>query len=71
MRHLIARLSVWWTNPSVKRPLKKQKLGSIGILVEQSGGRKLILWQPSNGLGVNVKKEVELISTFRCNRSLG
>jgi hypothetical protein len=31
-------------------------LGSIGIHVEQSGGRKLILRQPSNGLGVNVKK---------------
>jgi hypothetical protein len=31
-------------------------LGSIGIHVEQSGGRKLILRQPSNGLGDNVKK---------------
>jgi hypothetical protein len=29
-------------------------LGSIGIHVEQSGGRKLILRQSSNGLGVNV-----------------
>jgi hypothetical protein len=33
-------------------------LGSIGIHVEQSGGGKLILRQPSNGLGVNVKKYI-------------
>jgi hypothetical protein len=32
----------------------------MGIHVEQSGSRKLILRQPSNGLGVNVKKGCSL-----------
>jgi hypothetical protein len=39
-------------------------LGSIGIHVEQSGGRKLIFRQPSNGLGVNAKKRVFSNITF-------
>jgi hypothetical protein len=33
-------------------------LGSRGIHVEQPGGRKVILRQPSNGLGVNVEKNL-------------
>jgi hypothetical protein len=47
------RVHVWY--PDCNRP---DGLESIGIHVEQSGGRKLILRQPRNRLGLNVKKGV-------------
>jgi hypothetical protein len=50
----------------IDKDVRPDGLGSIGIIVELSGGRKLIFRQHINGLGVNLKKK----NVYICGLSL-